>query len=404
MFSLFPPEWREWRFNPWSRHIGETYSVFVWAQWRVVVQGPERTRKVIEESELSEGWPYGSVPSTLLGNSCLALLEEEEAGCLRRMISGPLSQSSVVKQAPQFAKIAQKCIDEIVAGYFNKGEKQNNSNPSKDGGGESSKEEDGVQTSDSSDDSSETKIDSSGTNKNNTTTRAAKSIDRREILRKRSPANSFATADMTSSGRARIQPDGSIVILPPSKDGGGESSNEEDGEQTSDSQSIDTGEKMHKIKLEALRSYTFDLIDGPVLNLNRYSRNSSNSRLNDVSGDALNDTARTVRFEVEKSEDEEPGPEMFLLWMHRLKDGLCDIKITLGPQFTQLWRLNWYGRALNARSHLEKILTAHVSEREKLVPVLHEKGRATRDPFTSALPLVCNNLIFSWTLWSSFQR
>jgi hypothetical protein len=291
------------RCNPWSRQIGETFSVFVWGQWRIVINGEERVRKVIQESELNDGWPYGSPPVTLLGKSCPALLGEKEAGCLRSLISGPLSQSAVMKQAPQFAELAQKCVDDIIAGHFNKGDKHHND----------------------------------------------------------------------------------------PKDGEQSHKGGEDALNTSGSQSTDSSEhKMHKIKMDALRSYTFDLIDGPVLNLDRYSKNSSSVRLKNLTRDSADDGERVVRFQDEPIEVDEdnPSPEQFMLWIDRLKDGLCDIKFTWGPNWMQIWRLNWYGRALNARKHLEGIVRAHVEEREKLVPVHHEKGRATRDPFTSPLPLV----------------
>jgi hypothetical protein len=150
---------------------------------------------------------------------------------------------------------------------------------------------------------------------------------------------------------------------------------------------------MHKIKMDALRSYTFDLIDGPVLNLDRYSKNSSSAmRLKNLTRDSAEDGERAVRFqdedELSEADGDNPSPEQFMLWIDRLKDGLCDIKFTWGPNWMQIWRLNWYGRALNARKNLEGIVRAHVEEREKLVPVHHEKGRTTRDPFTSPLPLV----------------
>ena len=77
-----------------------------------------------------------------------------------------------------------------------------------------------------------------------------------------------------------------------------------------------------------------------------------------------------------------------LLWMERLKYGLCDIKMTFGRQWMQLWRLNWYGRAVNARHHLERIVGDHVNARDKLVPVIHEQGHSVRDPFATAMPLV----------------
>lgn len=306
MAALFHPEGRAWKWFPWSRQLGETYSVFLWGQWRVMVIGPEKVRKVMGEAEVAEGWPYGTPPVALLGKSCPALLDGEEAECLRRMIYTPLSYASVVKHAPQFAEIAQKCIDDIVAGHFNKHH------------------------------------------------------------------------DTHDAERPRKRPQD----LP-----------------FSESQSSDGGEnsKAHKVKHEALRAYTFDLIDGPVLNMDRYSAGSTYSsrtsvRLKNISGGRVDEANRTVRFEddnsVDDDDDDEPTPELIMLWIDRLKDGLCDIKFTFGPTWMQLWRLNPYGRALNARQHLEAIIQDHVEQREKLVPVHHEKGRMTRDPFTSPLPLV----------------
>lgn len=309
---LFPPEWREWRCLPWSRQLGDTYCIFVWGQWNIVAKGRENVEKVILRGDLTEGWPYLSPPVTLLGKTCPAILDEDEATCLRDMISGPLSYTSVVKQAPEFAKLAQKCIQEILEGHFNKGEK--------------------------------------------TTIKLGQ----------------YKDCDAT-------RPD-------------------EDLMNTSDSNSSDSEDKTHKIRLNALRSYTLDLMHGPVLNLDRDNRDAASTSASQQRrlshSTVTDDMEKTVRFQNnnnhEKDQEERPElprQELLLLWMDRLKDGFCDIKFTYGPRWMQIWRLNPYGRALNARRKLESVLTAHIEECEKHIPVHHEKGRATRDPLTSALPL-----------------
>ncbi len=313
MAFLFPPEWKEWRFLPWSRPLGEMYCVFVWGQWNIVAKGRQTVEKVILDGDLTEGWPYITPPVALLGKTCLAILEDEEAMCLRLMISGPLSHASVVKQAPQFAELAQKCLNEIVSGSFNRGE-------------------------------------------------------RHTIKLGR------------SKYRDRVK-------------------SEDDLMNTSDATSSDSEEKTHKIRLDALRSYTLDLMHGPVLNLDRDDRDDSDkvsttaSQHRSISTSTVTeDFDKTVRFtrnDQDKQDKREklPSQEMLLLWMDRLKDGLCDIKFTYGPPWMQMWRLNPYGRALNARKKLESMLIAHVEECEKYIPVHHEKGKSTRDPFTSAIPL-----------------
>eukprot|EP00934_Nitzschia_sp_Nitz4_P008783 Nitzschia sp. Nitz4//scaffold21_size171442//114551//115223//NITZ4_002177-RA/size171442-exonerate_est2genome-gene-0.189-mRNA-1//-1//CDS//3329542459//8773//frame0 len=118
MAFLFPPEWTEWRWLPWSRKLGEIYCVFVWGQWNVVIKGHERVKRMILEGDLTEGWPYKQPATALLGKTCPALLAEEDAICLRTMIRGPLSHASVLRQAPQFAEMAEKCLDEILASKF----------------------------------------------------------------------------------------------------------------------------------------------------------------------------------------------------------------------------------------------------------------------------------------------
>lgn len=297
--------------------MGDTYCIFVWGQWNIIAKGRENVEKVILQGDLTEGWPYLSPPVALLGKTCPAILDEDEATCLRDMISGPLSYAAVVKQAPEFAKLAQKCIQEILEGHFNKGEK--------------------------------------------------------------------ATVKLGQYQEGL----GDVTKL------------DEDPMNTSDSNSSDSEDKIHKIRLNALRSYTLDLMHGPVLNLDRDNRDAASTSASQQRrlshSTATDDVEKTVRFQDadttthnhdrDSERPELPSQEMLLLWMDRLKDGFCDIKFTYGPQWMQIWRLNPYGRALNARRKLESVLTAHIQECEKHIPVHHEKGRVTRDPLTSALPL-----------------
>ena len=261
-------------------------------------------QRILEESiELDDAWPYGSVPYTLLGNSCMALLDDEEAQCLRKFISVPLSQSSVVKQAPRFAEMAQKCLKDIASGKFEKKER---------------------------------------------------------------------------SFHGRVHPADEIA------------SNQDD-RNDDDSQLEQGGHKVLKVNLGSLRSYTFDLINGPVFDLNMNARATLLSQssgavegLNSAE-DSVNDKSVTAGNAADNAL---ASPPMFMLWIRQLKEGLCGLKITLGPTCMQLWRLNSYGRALHARGQLEKILRAHVEAKAELVPVQHETGRVTIDPLTAAIPLV----------------
>lgn len=307
MAYLFPPEWTEWRFLPWwSRKLGDIFCVFVWGQWNIVVKDTERVKKVILEGDLTEGWPYKAPATALLGKTCPAILHQEEAGCLRSMISGPLSHASVLKQAPQFAELAQSCIEEVLAGHFEDGEKS----------------------------SQKEKV-------------------------KKTPSD--CDAELVNTSR---------------------------------SFNSDNSEALCDIDLKALRSYTLDLMHGPVLSLDReYHQLLSGPSRRPTSSTA--DSAKDDTDEGENDEDDDtPSREMLLLWMDRLKDGLCDVHFTYGPEWMQIWRLNPYGRALNARVHLEELLSKHIEEREQYVPVRHEKGFATRDPFVSAIPL--------WTLTGDY--
>ena len=344
MASHFKSEWREWTWNPWSRKLGDCFSIFIWGKWRVIVTGPERCKYLMENSELSQGWAW-SPPITLLGQNCLPLLkdDDEEVEYLRQMIEEPLSHESIVLQAPQFAKIAKKCIDNLLLDR----KFSNNVEASKDAQGSMLEPNKICRNKDNGEDNND------------------------DILLVRTDSSSASSV-----------------------------SEEESNTNAS-----------YKIKWEDLRSYTLDLFDGPVLNLNRfvdlpspscgsnpvYHSNSDQKRGIHVHGTGVH---HAMRFQDSNGGDKTGNQlksktrALMLLWMERLKYGLCDTKITFGREWMQVWRLNRYGRSLNARDHLERIIGAHVEAIDKVIPVLHEPGHLTRDPFASAMPLVSLPFMF----------
>jgi hypothetical protein len=148
--------------------------------------------------------------------------------------------------------------------------------------------------------------------------------------------------------------------------------------------SLTSGEMVAKIKWDALRSYTIDPLDGPILNMNKWVKpreqyQGQESREGDGQVAAV-------------SEDEEEKcllpREKMLLWMDRMKSGLGVIKITFGPEWMHIWRCNEYGRALNARSHIEKIVQSHVAKMNDAVPVNHARGHSYKDVTTRGIPLL----------------
>jgi hypothetical protein len=196
-----------------------------------------------------------------------------------------------------------------------------------------------------------------------------------------------------------------------------------------------------KVKFEALRSYTFDLVDGPILNMRRWIR-SSHLAESERSGEtpaARNSTsattpsrlptpkrfssnlprettAGTVAMEDEGDvdstrnrchqtafgtrevsigqasfdEDDLVNRDMMMRYMNRMKNGLCVIKLTFGPTWMHIWRLNDYGFALNARMNIEPIIQAHVETvvaTNSASTVVHQRGHAVHDPTTANIPL-----------------
>ena len=133
-----------------------------------------------------------------------------------------------------------------------------------------------------------------------------------------------------------------------------------------------------KVKFEALRSYTFDLVDGPILGLNLW-----------------NDEGRKAKAKTARNEKVLPSREKMLLYMERMKYGLDVIKVTFGPEWMYVWLMNEYGRALHARMHMEQILKQQVVIKAGRGTVVHMPGRSYVEPSTQPIPLLAfgNNLL-----------
>ena len=135
----------------------------------------------------------------------------------------------------------------------------------------------------------------------------------------------------------------------------------------------------HKVKWEALRSYTFDLVDGPILGMNKWNeKKQSHVASNDRETERL------------------PVRDRMLLYMDRMKAGLDVIKMTFGPEWMYIWLMNEYGRAVNARMHIARLLKQHVAFKAEQVPaVVHQRGRLYHEPSTRPIPLLAfsNNLL-----------
>jgi hypothetical protein len=253
----------------------------------------------MDAMELKEGWPW-TPPVTLLGKSCFAFLQEEESEQMCRLIERPLDHRIILKHAPQFAELAEKCLDEVVRGVFKKSKKK----------------------------------------------------------------------DTTATSEAAVM---SVM------DEGYNSDIDDDT-----APSLTSGEMVAKIKWDALRSYTFDLVDGPILNMNKWVTPPEQYK-----GQASSEGDEQAVADPEDEEEKYLQPRgKMLLWMDRMKCGLGVIKITFGPEWMHIWRCNEYGRALNARTHIEKIVQSHVSKMADAVPVNHARGHFVHDPSTRVIPLL----------------
>ncbi len=289
---LFPPHWREWKWLPswFSRRLSSVFSIFIWGQWRICVIGPERAKQVLEMPNLKDGWPWSGPPVTLLGKSCLPLMEEEEADFLMGLLNSPLSHANVLRYASDFADLAEQFMDDLISGKlhdkFDKGsdKRGNQSHP--------------------------------------------------DLLQ----------------------------------------------EETNTSHYNDETSHSYKIKWDAMRSYTLDLIDGPVFGMNKWN-----------SSEQSHGEATTEQPDVNPyHEDEEklPQRQRVMLWMDRLKAALCVVKFSMGPEWMYLWPLTEYGRACIGRNHLEKLISKHVAQRsDRIEHVRRKAGHFIRDFSTTPIPL-----------------
>lgn len=307
---LFPADMREWWWLPhsWSRRLGEVFCLFIWGQWRTVIIGPERAKLVLDSQNIQDGWAW-TPPVTLLGKSCIPLLDEQEADFLMGLLRVPFSQGNIAQHAHQFAEIAETFMDDFVSGELNK------------------------------------KFDTS--------------YDRKERRKRRDGTQEGAHDETFEEGCAAAK----------KSELGSEHTN------TSGCES-----KWLKLKWDAMRSYTLDLIEGPVLGMNMWETPSEQSH-----GQA---TTEKERVEPSKN-DEIPYRARMMLWMDRLKVSLCVIKIPMGPEWMYLWPLTEYGRATIARQHLLKVISKHVADRSELNShVRRGAGHYIQDAAALPFPLV----------------
>lgn len=288
------------RFN---RRLGKCFAVYIWGQWRVVIQGQALTERVMDLADLQDAFPW-TPPITLLGKSCLPFLEEHDAEQLRMLVKQPLSHTHLMPLASAFAEIAEKCLEDVLGGKF-----------------------------------------------------------KRTRRKKQAPANDF-------------DPDASFTDPDHASD-------------QEDDTDLDTAQI--KVKWDALRSYTFDLIDGPVLGMNYWLKPSEQ-----MEGEPTQEERHNTDTATDDEAAELPQRERMLLWMERIKAGIDVIKLTFGPEWMRIWLLNEYGRALNGRIHVHEVFSRHVGAMSARVPVEHRPGHAYHDPTTQWMPLL--------TLRDNYQR
>jgi hypothetical protein len=133
-----------------------------------------------------------------------------------------------------------------------------------------------------------------------------------------------------------------------------------------------------------MRSYTLDLIEGPVLGMNMWKAASAQSH-----GEATTEKHKKESSEPSKKDEEVPDRARLMLWMDRLKVSLCVIKIPMGPEWLYMWTMTEYGRATIARKHLLEVISKHVAERSELISdVHHGTGHLVQDASIMSFPLV----------------
>jgi hypothetical protein len=146
---------------------------------------------------------------------------------------------------------------------------------------------------------------------------------------------------------------------------------------------IASGRNLHRISYEALRSFTFDLIDGPVLRMNRWCHCQDQK-----SNRSLLSRGKHGRGQSTRHKNDPISREKMLLWMDRLKRAMCVIKMTFGAEWMYVWALNEYGRAVNGREHIYQVINKHVEKCSKAIPVPRKTGHTFKDPFSVNFPIV----------------
>jgi hypothetical protein len=286
--------------------------LFIWGQWRTVIIGPERTKLVLDSQNIQDGWAW-TPPVTLLGKSCIPLLDEQEADFLMGLLRIPFSQGNVVQHAQQFADIAEKFMDDFVSGELNK------------------------------------KFDTA--------------YDRKERRKRRDGTQEGVHDETVEEGCTAAK------------------KAELDSEHT-DFSSCES--KWRKLKWDAMRSYTLDLIEGPVLGMNMWKATSAQS-----DGESATEKHKKESSDPSKKDEGVPDRARLMLWMDRLKLSLCVIKIPMGPEWLYMWTMTEYGRATIARKHLLEAISKHVAERSELISHVHRgTGHIVQDVSIMSFPLV----------------
>lgn len=144
----------------------------------------------------------------------------------------------------------------------------------------------------------------------------------------------------------------------------------------------------HKIMYDALRSYTFDLVDGPVLRMDRWSSKREHSNVESSSEAGISSNEETFEDEEKSSKPQAVSRQKMIMWMDRLKTAMCVIKMTFGTEWMYVWLLNEYGRAVNGRMHIQEVISEHVQECSDAFPIQRKAGYTHKDAFAQPFPIV----------------
>jgi hypothetical protein len=115
-----------------------------------------------------------------------------------------------------------------------------------------------------------------------------------------------------------------------------ESNDKMDVEEEISNDSPEFSTPARKVKWEALRSFSFALMDGPILAMNKWCQEEDERK-------------KAKR----KGSNKLPSRETMIMYLERIKNGLDVVKITFGPEWMYIWLLNEYGRAINARMYID---------------------------------------------------